>query len=238
MDPSSGAGLTADIKTFEAHRIYGLGIPTAITYQHDLTFKKADWILVEKIIEQMELLKERFKISFIKIGLIENLNILEQLVNYIYTSFAAPCIIWDPVLKSSTGFIFHIQPDLKTVHNICKKIYLITPNMPESKELGTHRHAVDNAKELSRFCHVYLKGGHSDEKKGKDLLFTKEGKEFSFNPKKAIAYEKHGSGCVLSASITANLAKGSTLHKACLRAKAYTAAYLNSNTSLLGYHKL
>lgn len=237
LDPCAGAGLLADIKTFEAHRVYGLGVPSAITYQHDLTFKKAEWVSLEKITEQIDLLQERFKINYIKIGLIENLNILDQLLTHITTS-SSPLIIWDPVLKASAGYNFHTRIDPALLETICKKIYLITPNIPEAVQLGTSSDAMENAKNLSRFCNVLLKGGHSETQKGKDFLFCKEGNSFSFRNQLTDVSEKHGSGCVLSSALTANLAKKVKLHRACLKAKSYTAAFLNSNKTLLGYHKL
>jgi hydroxymethylpyrimidine/phosphomethylpyrimidine kinase len=237
LDPSGGAGLLADVKTFEAHRVYGLGVPSALTYQHDLVFKKAEWHTLEKITEQIELLQERFKIHCIKIGLIENLNILDQLLNHLTTA-ASPLIIWDPVLKASAGYSFHPRIDPLILETICKKIYLITPNIPEAIQLGPTSDAMDNAKNLSKFCNVLLKGGHSDTQKGKDFLFCKDGKVYSFRNRLKNASEKHGSGCVLSSAITANLAKKVKLHRACLKAKNYTAGFLNSNKTLLGYHKL
>ncbi|HSH66108.1 MAG TPA: hydroxymethylpyrimidine/phosphomethylpyrimidine kinase [Bacteroidia bacterium] len=238
LDPCSGAGLIADIKTFEANKVYGLAVPSCITYQHDLLFKKTEWIPVVKIIEQIDLLKERFNIRFVKIGLIENLQVLDHLLNYLNASITAPVIIWDPVLKASAGYTFHSQPDRSLIEHLCKKIYLLTPNLPEAILLGNDDDAIENARKLSQYCHVYLKGGHCEKKKGKDYLFTKEKKEFSFNPSQNNVSQKHGSGCVLSTAITANLAKKTTLHSACLRAKNYTASFLSSNTSLLGYHKL
>jgi|SRR4051812_14863345 hydroxymethylpyrimidine/phosphomethylpyrimidine kinase len=238
MDPSAGAGLMADIKTFEAHRVYGLGIPSAITYQHDLIFKNVEWVSLSKIIEQVELLKERFTIRFIKIGLIENLNILNQLLLYLSESLPDTRIVWDPVIKASAGHTFHAEIDLHLIKQICKKIYLLTPNIPEVLQLGTSDNAMENAKELSTLCNVYLKGGHSENQKGKDFLFSKEGKQFSLNPKQKTVTEKHGSGCVLSAAVTSYLAKEVKLHGACLRAKIYTSRFLTSNPTLLGYHKL
>jgi hydroxymethylpyrimidine/phosphomethylpyrimidine kinase len=238
LDPCSGAGLTADIKTFEANRVYGLGIASAITYQHDTFFQKVDWTPLEKIMEQVELQKQRFHIPWIKIGLIENLNTLDRLLLYLRSELPAAGIVWDPVLKASTGYLFHPQTELSLVQAICKNIFVLTPNVPEAIELEETGQALENAKRLSVHCHVYLKGGHTDDKKGKDFLITKEGKCFSFNPKHKQVYEKHGSGCVFSAALTANLAKSTRLHRACLKAKDYTAAFLNSNTSLLGYHKL
>jgi hydroxymethylpyrimidine/phosphomethylpyrimidine kinase len=237
LDPSGGAGLLADVKTFEAHRVYGLGIPSAITYQHDLAFKKAEWVALEKITEQIDLLQERFKINYIKIGLIENLVILDRLLTYLTTS-ATPLIIWDPVLKASAGYSFHARIDPLLLETICKKTYLITPNMPEAVQLGTTTDAMENAKQLSKFCNVLLKGGHSETQKGKDFLFCKGGNSFSFRNRLKDAAEKHGSGCVLSSAITANLAKKANLHRACLSAKNYTATFLNSSKTLLGYHKL
>ncbi len=237
LDPSAGAGLLADIKTFEAHRVYGLGVPSAVTYQHDLTFKKAEWLSLEKIIEQVDLLQERFNIKYIKIGLIENLNILDQLLTHL-TTVTSPIIIWDPVLKASAGYNFHASIDPVQLEKICKKIFLITPNFPEAIQLGTSNDAIENARNLSKFCHVLLKGGHAEVQKGKDFLFEKDGKQFSFKTRLKTVFEKHGSGCVLSSALTANLANRIKLHSACLKAKTYTSNFLSSNKTLLGYHKL
>jgi hydroxymethylpyrimidine/phosphomethylpyrimidine kinase len=238
IDPSSGAGLMADIKTFEANRVYGLGVPSAITYQHDTAFKRVEWIPLKSIIEQIELLKGRFQIRFIKIGLMESLTILDQLLSYLSTALPACIIIWDPILKASAGYSFHSKIDAQLVRQICKKIYLITPNIPEALQLGSTNNVIENVTELSLLCNIYLKGGHSEKERGKDFLFTKEGKKFSFNPKQKSATEKHGSGCVLSAAITSCLAQEMKLHGACLKAKTYTSRFLSSNATLLGYHKL
>src|SRR5436190_18815289 len=81
-DPSGGAGLFADIKTFESHKVAGLGIVSALTYQTDCTFEKVDWIPVEKILEQAEILLKRFPVKVIKIGLIESLQVLETITDY------------------------------------------------------------------------------------------------------------------------------------------------------------
>lgn len=237
MDPSAGAGLMADIKTFEANQVYGLGIPSAITNQHDLCFKHVDWIPLPKIIDQVELLKERFKIDFIKIGLIENLMVLNKLLTHLTDTLPNASIVWDPVLKASAGHTFHSEIDLQLIKDICKKIYLLTPNVPEAIALSKNADAAENAKELSAFCNVYLKGGHAEHEKGKDHLFTKDGKNFSFNPKQRTITSKHGSGCVLSAAVTSYLAREMKLHASCLKAKAYTSRFLSSNSTLLGYHK-
>jgi hydroxymethylpyrimidine/phosphomethylpyrimidine kinase len=238
LDPSGGAGLLADIKTVEAHKVYGLGVVSANTVQNDITFEKAEWMKLEMMTEQIELLRKRFQIKFVKIGLIENMKILDQLISNLKVQIPDSKITWDPVLKASAGFEFHKNIDQVNLEKICSAIYLITPNIHEGIALGKTENAMENAKALSKFCNVFLKGGHREIKKGYDHLFTVEGKEFSFRPKLKNVSEKHGSGCVLSSAITANLAKGFSLHQSCLRGKEYTARFLASNTTLSGYHKI
>ncbi len=236
FDPSGGAGILADIKTFEQCDVYGMGVVSALTYQNDNSFEKVDWIELSKIIDQIEVLQKRFQFEYIKIGLIENLEILNQLISYLTSHVSHPKIIWDPILKASAGFEFHktINPDL--LEAVCNQLYLITPNIPEILQLAKDRNLPKNAIYLSQFCNVYLKGGHSSAKRGEDILFSKEGKQVSFQPTSSEVFEKHGSGCVLSSAITAHLAKGLSLEMACVEAKKYIVSFLSSNQSLLGYH--
>jgi len=237
FDPCGGAGILADIKTFESIRIYGVGVCTSITYQNAEEFSGLNWISYENITKQIDILLKKHKIDFVKIGLIENLKILDSTIDYLLLLNPGIKIIWDPIFKSSTDFNFHDDIKFKEIENICKKIYLITPNINEIVQIYKTDSAIESAKILSKFCNVFLKGGHSDEKKGYDYLFTSE-KTFSFRPKVISEYSKHGSGCVLSSAITANLAKGFKLNKACLYAKYYITKFLKSNSSSIGYHKL
>jgi len=238
FDPSGGAGVLADVKTFEAHKVYGLGVITANTFQNDKDFLRADWIPVEKIIEQIDVLSKRFSIGYIKVGLVENLDVLMKIVEHCVNTVANCHITWDPILKASAGFEFHKAPDLAKLEAILKKLFLITPNVPEALSLGKENAAEKNALYLSGFCHVFLKGGHNEKKTGYDTLFLKDGKQFSFRPHAKNVSAKHGSGCVLSSAIAANLAKGEKMQRACLKAKEYTEKFLSSNKSLVGYHKL
>ncbi|HWY38869.1 MAG TPA: bifunctional hydroxymethylpyrimidine kinase/phosphomethylpyrimidine kinase, partial [Bacteroidia bacterium] len=200
--------------------------------------KRVDWIPVEKIIEQIEILRKRFAFEYVKIGLIENFNTLGAVVSHLTSHIADLKIIWDPILAASAGFEFHKQPDISTLKNILSKTHVITPNVPEAAILGQGGSAEENSRSLSEHCHVFLKGGHSENKVGYDTLFLKKGKQFSFRPKTKNVLPKHGSGCVLSSAIAANLAKGEDLHRSCLKAKQYTEYFLSTNKTLLGYHKL
>lgn len=237
FDPSAGAGILADIKAFEAHKVYGLGVSTSTTFQNENEFINVEWLSISSICKQIEIVTKNKTIEFAKIGLVENLESLLQIVLFLKSIQTEVKIIWDPILKASAGFDFHKKIDFELIQNICKHLYIITPNIPEALLLGQHNDVQENVTQLQAHCNVYLKGGHSEEKKGKDFLFTKEGKQYAFRAKQKNVYPKHGSGCVLSAAITANLAKGFNIHGACLRAKSYTEQFLASNQTLLGFHK-
>jgi hydroxymethylpyrimidine/phosphomethylpyrimidine kinase len=68
FDPSAGAGILADIKTFEQCGVYGLGVCTAVTIQNDVEFEKVDWLSAESILSQIKILLKRFKVEVEKIG--------------------------------------------------------------------------------------------------------------------------------------------------------------------------
>ena len=239
FDPSAGAGVLADIKTFEALKTYGLGVVSALTWQNESEFEKTEWISADKIIHQTEILLRKSKIEFAKIGLIENWETFGQIIDFLKNHNIN--IIWDPVLKAIVGFDFHSDSNVEEWKKLLPKIFLVTPNWEEAKWITSDPNVLIGVRELSSKCHFFLKGGHNSEKPGYDYLFikgeTKGLKEFSFRPKVKDPSPKHGTGCVLSAALTSLLAKGYGLKKAGLMAKEYVAKYMVSNNTLLGYHK-
>ncbi len=253
FDPSGGAGVLADIKTFEQHKVLGMGVVTGLTFQNDSEFDGVKWIETDEIIKQIEVLTKKFKFPYIKVGMLQSLEGLEKVISKI--QHLKSKIIFDPILKASAGFEIHNDIDKKKVADLCKNIYLITPNTDEIKILTGENDVMKGAKELSKYCNVFLKGGHAplsnsphkgESKLGKDYLFTSPlslgrgdgGEVYPFRPKKISETGKHGSGCVLSSAITANLANGNNLQRACLKGKDYVTKFLTSNKTLLGYHKI
>ena len=107
FDQSSGAGVTADIKTFESCRVYGLGVSSAITFQNQNEYLGTKWMTPGEIIRQCEVLFREFSPSFVKIGLIESFDALDRIVTYLTTALPKVKIIWDPILRASAGFQFH-----------------------------------------------------------------------------------------------------------------------------------
>ncbi|RQO74095.1 hydroxymethylpyrimidine/phosphomethylpyrimidine kinase [Pedobacter sp. KBW06] len=236
FDPSAGAGVLSDLKCFEAHRVYGFGVCSALTVQTDSDFLKNDWLTATQIIGQIDPLLKKFPVPVAKIGLIRDLDTLEEVCIHLKQLNPQIKIVVDPILKASAGYKFHEWNQYpEKLKNVLKQLYLITPNFQEMKSLGEGREVHSLCKEWSEQLAVLLKGGHNPDAPGTDFLYT--GKQcLELKPEQTEVFQKHGSGCVLSAAITARLALGNPLAEACLLAKQYTYFFLHSNTSLLGYH--
>ncbi len=235
FDPSAGAGLLADVKTFESNGVYGFGVVSALTWQNDVAFEKVEWISIDKITAQVTALLKRFDIKFIKIGLIESVHVLKQLISFLNGKIEAPVIIFDPILKASAGFVFHETTKEQFMEAI-QGVYCITPNIPEAEQLFGADDLQTKLEDNSAAVNIYLKGGHSDESTSLDILYTKD-HTYAFSNDRLAKGEKHGSGCVLSASLTAQLALGHNLQTAAENANSYTYRFLASNETLLGYHQ-
>lgn len=236
FDPSSGAGFTTDLKTFERLKCYGFAVQTANTIQTDTTFEDCFWIDKEVILHQLETILQGFKISVVKIGIIQDWALLLECIQRIKEYSKNSKIILDPVLKSSTNFQFQ-QSNEKLFDEVLEHVYLVTPNYDEIQQLYSGKSTEKTIEYVAKKTNLYLKGGHRADKIGQDELFTTEGKRFVINPKNKKCTEKHGSGCVLSSAIASYIALGFPLLKSCFRAKKYVEDFLSSNNSLLGYHK-
>lgn len=227
VDPSAGAGLLADIKTFEQLQVYGLGIPTANTIQTEKNFYANQWLSSSFIMEGVKRLLDKYSVSVVKFGIIENSTLLLELCQWIKKLSPDTFIVWDPVMKSSTSYNFqrewYLSPELLDL------VDAITPNTDEWQRINI---SPDDHPHLA----VIIKGGHNEDKKGYDTLIY-EGKEIEIAPQAEPAIsEKHGSGCVYSSALAACIAKGENLEDACRKAKQYTEKFLASNNRQLGYH--
>lgn len=237
LDPSSGAGITSDIKTFEAHNVYGLSVCTAVTVQNDIEFKNCIWIEKKVILNQIELLFERFSISVVKIGIIQSWEVLLEVVSLLKSYNSELKIVLDPILKASAGFDFHRKQDLVIFQKVLQNCHFITPNYNEIKDLFPDKSIEETIEFISKKTNIYLKGGHKTDKIGWDEVYYSKIVKLNIPPitKKPI-FEKHGSGCVLSSALASNLLKDLPLEDACKNAKLYTEQFLSSNKTLLGTH--
>lgn len=237
LDPSGGAGLLADIKTFEALGVYGLGACTALTVQTDNRFIGVEWQSAAQIIAQAQPLLETYRVSYCKIGIVKDADTLLQVITTLSTIRPGIRVVLDPVLKASAGFTFHNTEQLHTWKEVLQHVYLLTPNYNEALLLTGLSDGAAAATTLLQYCAVLLKGGHRPGAEGLDTLYTNRSITNIPAGRRSV-FPKHGSGCVLSAAITAQLAAGSSLPVACITAKKYTENFLASNSSLLGYHIL
>ncbi|MFQ3575924.1 MAG: hydroxymethylpyrimidine/phosphomethylpyrimidine kinase [Cytophagales bacterium] len=239
FDPSGGAGVLADIKTFEAHKVTGFGIVTNLTFQTENKFLGLEEISYQTIEKQLDPLLNQYEIKFVKVGLVKDLKmalfIFEKLKTYKDDMF----IVWDPVMGSSSGYDFWAsETQNKQLLSLClKNINLVTPNVPELKKMFGNDIEL-GIKNIVEHCHLVLKGGHQEKEKAVDVFVEKNDvKRLKYKSKKISLNEKHGSGCVFSASLLSNLALGYGFHHAMLKTKRYMNKFFNSSQELLGYHK-
>lgn len=237
FDPSGGAGINADIKTFETTGSYGLGVCSALTFQNEKEYCSTHWTEPEEIQQQCRLQFELHRPEYLKIGLLESYSLLDRLTADLHAQLPDVKIVWDPILKATAGCVFH-QEHFEQLLPILQRIYLLTPNSDELRQLFGPEITPEA---LQQLCQKYSfnllwKGGHDEGPFSCDRLIT-PGKIFHF-PVLRSDYSKHGTGCVLSAAITSYLAQGFSLADACNKAQLYVSHFIDSNDSDLGYHTI
>lgn len=237
FDPSGGAGVLADIKTFECSGVYGMAVINCNTFQNDNLFKGVSWLDRNGKNKNIALLAKHFPVKTTKLGMHKNLKDIIHSIKLCQRYFPGAKIIWDPVLASGSGFDLDIKIQSNLLTKIFTSIYLITPNQNEACRLGGSLDAKKAASNISKFCPTLLKGGHStNKKKSDDCLYINGNLVKEYSSERLDGEGKHGSGCVLSAAISAALAKGSTLDIAINYGKKYVTDFLKSNSTLIGYH--
>lgn len=228
FDPCGGAGILADVKTFEQLNTLGMGIITANTLQTEDQFFKTEWVALETILDSIQTLMKRYPISIVKIGIVKDFSFLNAIVQQIRKVNPNAFIIWDPVLESSSGFRFFQEEDLEKLPKVFAKINLLTPNYLEFLKIKPFLNT-------NTSMGILVKGGHQKNNLGVDVLHHNH-QETSFSPNHLNISDKHGSGCVLSSAIAAHLALGKDIKDACQFGKNYVESFLNSHPSLLGFH--
>ena len=226
LDPSAGAGLLTDIKTLEQSKVSGLGVATCLTMQNHESISKAHWFEFSLVQDQIDALFKLYAIGVAKIGVVPNWNYLDQIVDYLRHLNPSIKIIVDPIFISSSGFEFCKVPNDNLRDKVLKKIFLLTPNQIEFDVL------FGNDENVS--CNVLLKSV-KETPVGTDALIDSNGK-ITYFESEIIGFDKHGSGCILSSAIAANLAKGESLISCIVNSKRYIEKYLIQTKSLMAHH--
>ncbi|WP_258104071.1 bifunctional hydroxymethylpyrimidine kinase/phosphomethylpyrimidine kinase [Marinoscillum sp. MHG1-6] len=236
LDPSAGAGLLADIKTMENHGVYGLGTMTANTIQTDAHFYQCDWTNADWLLKQID---EMFyyPVAAAKIGIVQSLDVLDDIISLLKAKSPNIQIVWDPVLSATTGFEFGKDfYDHPKLEQILSNLDVVTPNLEEISAFTSAGTVEEGISYITQFCHCYLKGGHNEANPGVDQVYFSNGEVLQLDPILSTVYPKHGSGCVLSSALASQLALGKGLHLGASEAKKYTEEFLSSSISLLGNH--
>lgn len=225
-DPSGGAGIQADLKTFTALGVYGLTVVSAITSQNTSKFSKVNEVSSDMVQSQIESVLSDFKINVIKIGMVYSSSTIKAIHSELKNTKIP--IILDPVFESTTGGAL-LQNE---AFSLFKKLlvplsFVITPNLPEAERLAgikirTLRDVKVAAAKIRRIGaeNIVIKGGHFDGKTMTDYVFEKT-KFYSFSSKR-INRTTHGGGCNFSASLAANIAKGNNLKDSINLAKEFS----------------
>ena len=219
VDPSAGAGVFADLKTFQAIGVYGTGIVTALTAQNPYKFFSTQPVSPEYIEEQIDSVMDAYEVEFIKTGMLYSPEII-KLVSKKITEYDLKAVV-DPVMVATSGGDL-TKEDLADALNkyLLPKSILTTPNVTEAENLANIKiETVEDAKIASKKirCNNIITGGHLD---GNNTINI-DG-EITIEKQELIETDNlHGTGCNLSSAIVAYLAKDNDLNTSILKALDY-----------------
>ncbi|QXI26394.1 bifunctional hydroxymethylpyrimidine kinase/phosphomethylpyrimidine kinase [Pseudomonas vanderleydeniana] len=237
-DPTGGAGIQADLKTFSALGAYGMSVITAVVAQNTHGVRRFVPLAPSFVAEQIEAVFDDVRVDAVKIGMVANAGIVEVIARCLQARADCPVVL-DPVMVAKSG---DRLVDPEAVAAIRERLIplstLITPNLPEAgvlmqgeepRSLQAMRVAVTEMGQLGADW-VLLKGGHLEGLRSVDLLASK-GHTLELDAPRIATRNSHGTGCTLSAAITA-LLPGSTMTLAVSGAKEYLTAALGAADQL------
>ena len=242
FDPSSGAGITADIKTIAAHGCYGLSCITALTVQSTSGVVRSEPVAPSLIRETLEELARDISIDAVHIGMLGNAAIASAVADFLAQH--KPCnVVLDPVVKSSSGApLLDAKGAAVLVDKLLPLVTVITPNIDEAAHLTgltvTNPEQMQAAAERLHAmgaANVVVTGGHLE--RAIDVLgFTTPAGSFEFElfqSPRLRTTSTHGTGCAFSTALACHLALGRGMPEAVLLTKAYVAAAI-ANAHPLG----
>lgn len=234
-DPSSGAGVQADLKTISSIGGYGLTAISALTIQNTQRVERFIPISKNDLLDQIRVVSEDFSVKGVKIGMLPTLDSVEAVVEALQT-YSFPNVVYDPIMVSSTGqTLMNIEVRREIIQRLSPLLDLITPNIHEaewilSKNISSVEDMISSSQELEQQlgCSVLLKGGHLDSDDMVDVLCDK-GEVHLFSHQKIISSNLHGTGCTLSSAIATYLALGNNLPEAVRLAKEYLSSCIQNS---------
>lgn len=219
VDPSGGAGVYADLKTFQAIGVYGCGIVTALTAQNPYKFFSTLPVSEEYIAEQIDAVMDSYEIEFVKTGMLYSPEII-KLVSKKIREYNLKAVV-DPVMVATSGGDLTKEDIAKAMNKyLLPQAILTTPNVSEAEKLTnlritTENEAIEASKKIK--CNNIITGGHLD-----GINTINIGSEITIKKQDLIETDNlHGTGCNLSSAIVAYLAKNNDLKTSILKSLDY-----------------
>ncbi|APW65434.1 MULTISPECIES: bifunctional hydroxymethylpyrimidine kinase/phosphomethylpyrimidine kinase [Arcobacteraceae] len=244
-DSGGGAGIQADLKTFQERGVFGTTAITAITAQNTTGVFDIHQIPLETIQSQLKAIADDFDIKAFKVGMLGSQEVITCVANCI-KKYDFGYFVLDPVMISKGGVALLQENATKALkEELIPLCDIITPNLPEAKALTnidindkqSARKAALKLQEMGAKI-VIIKGGHTDNSTSEiceDWVFTQD-EEFTLSAVRFDTVQTHGTGCTFSACITAQLAKGNSIKESIVLAKDFISAAISNPLNIGSGH--
>jgi hydroxymethylpyrimidine/phosphomethylpyrimidine kinase len=239
-DPSGGAGIQSDLKTFSRLRVYGMAIIAALTAQNTLGVSGVSEVAPDFLAKQMDAVLSDITPDAAKTGMLLTaaaVEIVAQKIHY----YRVRNVVVDPVMVSTSGTALLTPEAIGTFRRFLVPLaFLITPNLDEARALtGRRIENIEDMEEAALHIHgmgasnVLIKGGHAQGEEITDLFF--DGKDFAhLRSARLESSHTHGTGCVLSAAIAAYLALGRSIQEAVRLGKEFVTQAIRDGLAIGG----
>jgi len=233
-DSWGGAGIEADLRAFADFGVWGAVAVTAVTAQNHKGVLASTVMAADLVVQQIEAVADALQVRAVKTGMLGDAAVIEAVAAAYGELHLGPLVV-DPVQAASHGGSL-LDPDALPcmISTLLPAAALITPNIPEAEailgvEISGREDMALAAREIALLgpAAVLIKGGHLAGKVSPDLLWAGGVATWMEGPKLKVRHS-HGTGCTLSAAITAGLARGDDLVEACRSAKAYVSKCLGA----------
>jgi len=228
-DSSGGAGVQADLKTFAAHRVYGLSAITAVTAQSTIGVTTFQALSADLVTAQIEAVMSDIGAHAAKTGMLATAAIVEAVAAAV-ADLEIPLLVVDPVMIAKSGDALVDDEAVATIRTeLLRHARVVTPNIPEAEVLaGMTIRSDEDRRQAARAiaalgaAAVVITGGHSPSNDIVDLLY--DGERFrDFRSERVGGTSTHGTGCTFAAALAARLALGDSLEDAVPKAQQYVA---------------
>jgi hydroxymethylpyrimidine/phosphomethylpyrimidine kinase len=236
-DSGGGAGLQADLKTFQALGAYGMSVVTAVTAQNTLRVGGVWALPTDAVREQMSMVLEDLGVDAIKIGMLFNVGIIETVAGMLQTVPEIPVVL-DPVMRAKGGHsLLEPSAEAALLSRLVPRAHVVTPNLPEAQALTGLPVDSDEARITAgrrlrdlgaRWA--LIKGGHGEGRQIRDHLIGPV--EQTFVVERIDTPHTHGTGCTLSSAIAVGLARGLSVPDAIGLAEGYVAGAIRQAPGL------